>query len=76
MNRFLSDAMMLAIAAENNLSETAFLAPEGGEYRLRWFTPQIEVPLCATQPWPVRRWSWSAWTWDATESSSTRQADR
>jgi PhzF family phenazine biosynthesis protein len=46
MNRFLSDAMMLAIAAENNLSETAFLVPEGGEYRLRWFTPQIEVPLC------------------------------
>jgi PhzF family phenazine biosynthesis protein len=46
MNRFLSDAMMLAIAAENDLSETAFLVPEGGEYRLRWFTPQIEVPLC------------------------------
>jgi predicted PhzF superfamily epimerase YddE/YHI9 len=46
MNRFLSDAMMLAIAAENNLSETAFLVPEGGDYRLRWFTPQVEVPLC------------------------------
>ena len=46
MNRFPSDAMMLAIAAENNLSETAFLLPEGAEYRLRWFTPQVEVPLC------------------------------
>jgi len=46
MNRFLSDETMLAIAAENNLSETAFLVPEGGEYRLRWFTPRIEVPLC------------------------------
>jgi len=46
MNRFLSDATMLAIAAENNLSETAFLVAEGGDYRLRWFTPQVEVPLC------------------------------
>ena len=46
MNRFLSDATMLAIAAENNLSETAFLIAEGGDYRLRWFTPQVEVPLC------------------------------
>jgi PhzF family phenazine biosynthesis protein len=46
MNRFLSDTTMLAIAAENNLSETAFLVPEGDDYRLRWFTPEIEVPLC------------------------------
>ncbi len=46
MNRFLSDAMMLAMAAENNLSETAFLVPEGNDYRLRWFTPRVEVPLC------------------------------
>lgn len=46
MKSFLSDAVMLAIAAENNLSETAFLVPEGGDYRLRWFTPQVEVPLC------------------------------
>jgi len=46
MNRFPSDATMLAIAAENNLSETAFLVPEGRDYRLRWFTPRIEVPLC------------------------------
>jgi PhzF family phenazine biosynthesis protein len=46
MGRFPSDATMLAIAAENNLSETAFLVPEGRDYRLRWFTPRIEVPLC------------------------------
>ena len=37
---------MQAIAAENNLSETAFLVPEDGDYRLRWFTPKVEVPLC------------------------------
>ena len=40
------DATMLAIAAENNLAETAFLIPAGEEYRLRWFTPVLEVPLC------------------------------
>ena len=37
---------MQAIAAENNLAETAFLIPDGGDYRLRWFTPVLEVPLC------------------------------
>jgi PhzF family phenazine biosynthesis protein len=37
---------MQAIAAENNLAETAFLVPEGNDYRLRWFTPITEVPLC------------------------------
>lgn len=46
MKRFLSDETMQAIAAENNLSETAFLVPEGVDYRLRWFTPGVEVPLC------------------------------
>ena len=38
--------VMQAIAAENNLAETAFFAPEGGSYRLRWFTPTVEVDLC------------------------------
>jgi PhzF family phenazine biosynthesis protein len=38
--------MLQAIAAENNLAETAFLVPEHGDYRLRWFTPTTEVPLC------------------------------
>ena len=46
MEHFPSDATMLAIAAENNLSETAFLVAEDGDYRLRWFTPLVEVPLC------------------------------
>lgn len=39
-------AVMQAIAAENNLAETAFLVPEGHDYRIRWFTPDVEVPLC------------------------------
>jgi PhzF family phenazine biosynthesis protein len=46
LDDFLADAVLQAIAAENNLAETAFLVPEGGDYRLRWFTPTIEVPLC------------------------------
>ena len=37
---------MRQIAAENNLSETAFAVPEADGYRLRWFTPTIEVDLC------------------------------
>jgi PhzF family phenazine biosynthesis protein len=46
MDSFPADAVLQAIAAENNLSETAFLVREGGDYRLRWFTPNLEVPLC------------------------------
>jgi PhzF family phenazine biosynthesis protein len=40
------DTWMQAVAQEMNLSETAFLLPEGDGYRLRWFTPAAEVVLC------------------------------
>jgi PhzF family phenazine biosynthesis protein len=40
------EAWMQHVAREMNLSETAFLHPEGEGYRLRWFTPLVEVPLC------------------------------
>jgi len=43
---FPADELMQAIAAENNLAETAFLVRDGSDYRLRWFTPKVEVPLC------------------------------
>ncbi len=46
LEEWLSDELLLAIAAENNLSETAFLAGGAGRYRLRWFTPAVEVDLC------------------------------
>ncbi len=39
-------AWMQRVAAEMNLSETAFLHPEEDGYRLRWFTPAVEVDLC------------------------------
>lgn len=37
---------MRSVASEMNLSETAFLTPEDGGFRLRWFTPAVEVDLC------------------------------
>jgi PhzF family phenazine biosynthesis protein len=40
------DKLMQNIAAENNLAETAFYVPEGDHYRIRWFTPTLEVDLC------------------------------
>jgi PhzF family phenazine biosynthesis protein len=46
---WLDDALMQAIAAENNLAETAFACrrdDESGVFELRWFTPTMEVPFC------------------------------
>jgi PhzF family phenazine biosynthesis protein len=40
------EAWMQDVAREMNLSETAFLQAEGDGWRLRWFTPQVEVELC------------------------------
>jgi PhzF family phenazine biosynthesis protein len=40
------DRLLQEIAAENNLSETAFLVREGEGFELRWFTPRTEVALC------------------------------
>jgi len=46
LEKWLDDALMQNIAAENNLSETAFFVPRGEDYDLRWFTPTTEVDLC------------------------------
>jgi len=46
LDEWISESTLQAIAAENNLSETAFLVREGGGFELRWFTPLIEVALC------------------------------
>ena len=44
---WLDDKLMQRIAAENNLSETAFFVPSGdNSWQIRWFTPAVEVPLC------------------------------
>ena len=48
LSDWLDDVTLQAIAAENNLAETAFIIPAEGDadYELRWFTPAIEVALC------------------------------
>lgn len=46
LDEWLPDETLLAIAAENNLSETAFLIPGRDPVPLRWFTPRLEVKLC------------------------------
>jgi len=46
LENWLKDSVLQAIAAENNLSETAFLVSEGERVGLRWFTPTSEVDLC------------------------------
>lgn len=49
LDHWLDDETMQAIAAENNLSETAFTVPserDDADYDLRWFTPTVEVNLC------------------------------
>lgn len=46
MESWLSDDVMLNIAKENNLSETAFTVKENDRYHIRWFTPAGEIDLC------------------------------
>jgi len=46
LDAWLLDETMLAIAAENNLAETAFFVKNGEQYDIRWFTPKVEVNLC------------------------------
>ncbi len=43
---WLDDELLRAVAAENNLSETAYFVPRGENYELRWFTTRSEVKLC------------------------------
>jgi PhzF family phenazine biosynthesis protein len=46
LEAWLPDATLQAIAAENNLAETAFFLRETKDYALRWFTPAVEIDLC------------------------------
>jgi len=46
LEKWLPDDVLAAIAAENNLSETAYVIPHGDVLPLRWFTPTVEVDLC------------------------------
>ncbi|MBI5583162.1 MAG: PhzF family phenazine biosynthesis protein [Deltaproteobacteria bacterium] len=46
LDAWLEDDRLQSIAAESNLSETAFLVSAGHHYELRWFTPKLEIDLC------------------------------
>jgi PhzF family phenazine biosynthesis protein len=46
LDSWLPNETLQAIAAENNLAETAYFIPKGNGYALRWFTPVVEMPLC------------------------------
>lgn len=46
LQEWLPDETMLKIAAENNLSETAFFVKRDDFYEIRWFTPTVEINLC------------------------------
>ncbi|WP_423605722.1 PhzF family phenazine biosynthesis protein [Sphingomonas sp. MS122] len=49
LDAWLDDAVLQAIAEENNLAETAFIVPDAGgeaDWELRWFTPAVEIALC------------------------------
>ncbi|MCY7349771.1 MAG: PhzF family phenazine biosynthesis protein [Cytophagaceae bacterium] len=46
LDAWLPRETMLAIAAENNLAETAFFVKNGADFDLKWFTPTVEVDLC------------------------------
>ena len=46
MDKWPEETWMMQVAAENNLSETAFIVKEEAGYHLRWFTPGTEVELC------------------------------
>jgi PhzF family phenazine biosynthesis protein len=46
LQEWLPDEQLQSIALENNVSETAFFTRDGEHYKLRWFTPAVEVDLC------------------------------
>lgn len=46
LDSWLDDDVLLNIAAENNLAETAFFVKDDDAFELRWFTPTVEMPLC------------------------------
>jgi PhzF family phenazine biosynthesis protein len=78
LEEWLPDAVLQAIAAENNLAETAFLVPDESEesdYELRWFTPGAGGCACAATPrWRAAMPLLSAAPWRSDMSFRTRKA--
>jgi len=64
------DDWMQHVAAEMNLSETAFLLREGDGFRLRWFTPTTEVPLCGHATLASAHFLWETGTLSPDQAAS------
>lgn len=62
------ESWMQHIAAEMNLSETAFLLPEGDGFQLRWFTPSVEVNLCGHATLAAAHILYSVYNFDERET--------
>ena len=79
---FRSDEWMQSLAAEMNLSETAFLVRDRSRFRLRWFTPQVEVELCGHATLASAHFLWESGELEPRSSalfdtaSGTLKADR
>jgi PhzF family phenazine biosynthesis protein len=81
LETWLDDATLQAIAAENNLSETAFFVAEDEGFHLRWFTPGMEVELCGhatlATGWVIfNRFDWQLETIDFRTRSGTLTVSR
>ena len=61
------DTWLQLVAREMNLSETAYVWPEAGEFRLRWFTPTVEVKLCGHATLATSHVLWSEGRADASK---------
>lgn len=60
LEMWLEDSTLQAMAAENNVAETAFIVPDDeGRWKLRWFTPAVEVPLCGHATLAAAHWLWA-----------------
>jgi PhzF family phenazine biosynthesis protein len=76
LEAWLDDVTLQAVAAENNLSETAFFVAEDEGFHLRWFTPRLEVELCGhatlATGWVIfNRFGWQLETIDFRTRSGT-----
>ena len=53
LDDWLEEDVLLAIAQENAVAETAFLVPQAQGFHLRWFTPTLRWTFADTPPWPL-----------------------
>ena len=70
LSEYPADSWLQQVAAEMNLSETAFLTPRADGFHLRWFTPEVEVELCGHATLASAHFLWERGVVDAAEEIS------